>query len=126
MKEYWPNTEIDGRFAIEGLVMSLPGRIALILIEKWGTVAGHIREKEDSSGRAVLDVMPVEDVVKRAFDMAELATVELERRKWIRAVNMTPEQLGAQLRRVEDARYKPIFRDEGTGTGNKGTATGTE
>jgi hypothetical protein len=106
---YWPNPELDGRFSIDGNAMNLPGRIALVLIEKWGTVAGHIRDKEDSSGRAVLDVMPVADVVERAFSMAELAVRELERREWIRHVDKTPEEYGEALGRIEKARYQRVF-----------------
>lgn len=112
MEGYWPNTEVDTRFAADGFVMNLSGRIALILIEKWGTVAGHIRDKEDSVGRAVLDVMPVADVVERAFDMAEQATAELERRQWIRPLDMTPEELGEAAARIDTARYRTQFKTE--------------
>ena len=108
MKDYWPNTDLDLRFATEGLVMALQGRIALTLIEKWGVVTGKVRGEEDSAGRAVLDVMSVKDVIQRAFDMAEQATEQLERRQWLRLLDMTPEQLGAIVRRVENARYKPL------------------
>jgi hypothetical protein len=97
---------------MNGNVMSLPGRIALMLIEKWGAVTGKIRGEEDSAGRAVLDVMPVPDVIERAFDMAEQAVVELERRQWIRPVDKTPEQVGEAAGRIEQARYQKHFADK--------------
>ncbi|TEU01979.1 MAG: hypothetical protein E3J29_00175 [Dehalococcoidia bacterium] len=73
MEQYWPNTDLDGRFATDGFALNFQGRLALVLIEKWGTVTGKITDAEDSAGRAVLDVMPVAAVVKRAFSMAEQA-----------------------------------------------------
>ena len=114
MKEYWPNAELEGRFALSGFTMALPGRIALTLIEKWGAVTGAIRGEEDSAGRAVLDVMPVSDVVLRACDMAEQITAELERRQWIRVVDMTAEQVGAAEGRIEQARYQTHFAEKRT------------
>ncbi len=115
MKEYWPNPELDAAPAINGNVLSLPGRIALILIEKWGAVNGKIRGEEDSAGRAVLDVMPVSDVIQRAFDMAEQAVAELERRQWIRPVDMSAEQVGDNVGRMEQARYRTHFADKRAG-----------
>ena len=118
MEEYWPKIELDTRYATEGLVLSLPGRIALVLIEKWGVVAGKIKGEEDSAGRAILDVMPVEDVVKRAFDMAEQITAELERRQWIRPVDLTLEEVGQSLGRIEQARYMQ-YADKRSGATDK-------
>ncbi len=115
MKEYWPNPELDAGPAMNGNVMSLPGRIALFLIQRWGLVNGKIRGEEDSAGRAVLDVMPVSDVIQRAFDMAEQAVVELERRQWIRPVDLTLEQVGANAGRIEQARYQTHFADKRAG-----------
>ena len=107
MEGYWPNTDLDGRFAVDGFAMSFQGRLALVLIEKWGTVAGKVTGTEDSAGRAVLDVMPVADVVERAFSMAEQAVAELERRQWIQAVNKTPEEVGEAYSRMSNARFPP-------------------
>ena len=92
--QFWPNTEIDLKPAHAGFKLNLRGDIALHLIERWGEVTGSIREKEDTAGRAVLDVMPVKDVVERAFHMADLAVAELELRVWIKPVEMTLEDLG--------------------------------
>ncbi len=108
-EEYWDNPELDGRFAALGCTMSLQGRMAIVFLEKWGVVTGKIKDEEDSAGRAVLDVMPVEDVVKRAFDIAGQAVSELERRQWIRPLKVTPEQYGEALGRIESARYKRGF-----------------
>lgn len=106
MEQYWSNAELDGRFAVDGCHMTLRGRLAVFLLEKWGTVAGKVRNEEDSAGRAVLDVMPVADVVERAFSLADQAISELERRQWIKPVNKTPEEYGETLGRIETARYK--------------------
>lgn len=102
--DFWAKPELDARYAQHGHVLNMRGNLAVILIEKWGTVAGHIREKEDSGGRAVLDVMPASDVVDRAFEIADLTVAELERREWIRAVDVTPEELGEQCGVVDKAR----------------------
>ncbi len=102
--QYWPNENLDGRYAIGGFALNMRGAIALHLVEKWGTVAGEIADKEDSAGRAVLDVMPPADVVERAFTLADLTVNELEKREWIRSVECTPEELGEKLGTMEAAR----------------------
>ena len=111
MEKYWDNPDLDPRFATVGFTMNLPGRMAVVFLEKWGVVTGKIRGEEDSAGRAVLDVMPVTDVVERAFEMAEQAVAELERRGWVQTLEMTPEQAGEVMGRLEKARYEKQFAD---------------
>ena len=45
------------------------GRFALSLVEHWGMVQGTTNQ-EDSTGRARIDLMEVDEVVDRAFEMA--------------------------------------------------------
>lgn len=101
--DYWQNPELDGRFAVAGYTLNLRGALAFSLVEKWGAVMGKI-EREDNAGRAILDVMPPQEVVDRAFTVADLAVSELTKRGWIRAVTTTPEAFGATLGRIESAR----------------------
>ena len=46
-------------------------RLAIVMIEKWGITAAK-PEGEDSAGRAKLAMLPVDEMVARAFDTAEL------------------------------------------------------
>lgn len=52
---------------------------AMALIEKWGLVMGA-PAGEDSAGRAMVGLMPVEDIVQRGFDVARLAYSEAGKR----------------------------------------------
>lgn len=55
-------------------------RLAFAFLERWGMVQAREGEKEDSAGRATLKLMPVDDVVARAFEMAEKAFEEARKR----------------------------------------------
>jgi hypothetical protein len=57
-------------------------RLAVSMLERWGAVAGT-PDGEDSAGRAKLNHMPVDDMVKRACETAEKAFIEFERRGWL-------------------------------------------
>lgn len=57
-------------------------RFAFSLIEKWGLVAGR-PDGEDSAGRSRLGLMPANEIVTRAFDTAEIAWTEAQRRGWM-------------------------------------------
>jgi hypothetical protein len=46
-------------------------RLAIVMIEKWGITAAK-PDGEDSSGRAKLAMLPVDEMVARAFETAEL------------------------------------------------------
>lgn len=54
------------------------GKIALELLTRWGMVAGMDIGREDTAGRAVMELMPVEEVVDRAVSMAKLFVQRLE------------------------------------------------
>lgn len=56
-------------------------RMATILIEKWGLVAGE-PGGEDSAGRAKLKLMEPAEIVSRACTTADLAYSEFEKRGW--------------------------------------------
>lgn len=51
------------------------------LIERFGVIAAKT-EGEDTSGRAKLELLSPEEVVKRAAKMADLAVNEIEIRGW--------------------------------------------
>ena len=65
-------------------VLLVPGtkaKIATELLSRWGMVAGK-PDGEDSAGRAKLALMPVEEVVTRAVEAADLAVNEMKKRGW--------------------------------------------
>ena len=66
------------------------GRMATILIEKWGTVAADT-DGEDSAGRSKLRLQTPEEIVQRACDTAALACAEFRKRGWIIPVPPTYE-----------------------------------
>lgn len=51
--------------------VNMVGRMAHVLIEKWGMVAG-IPDGEDSAGRSALRLMTPDEIVGRSFETAEL------------------------------------------------------
>lgn len=55
------------------------GQFAMELVRSWGLVVGKASE-EDSAGRSVMAVMPIEEVVGRACDLAEGTFAELGKR----------------------------------------------
>jgi hypothetical protein len=57
-------------------------RLATVLIEKWGMVAGQ-PDGEDSAGRAKFRIMTPDDVVSRACNVAERAVQAFKRRGWL-------------------------------------------
>lgn len=65
------------------------GKLAIDMAVRWGMVAGNTNS-EDSKGRAKIDLMPVDEVVTRAVETADLLMTEIERRGWmIKAPSVT-------------------------------------
>lgn len=93
-EKYW--APLGGRGGI-----LLAGRAALAwdLIKTYGLVAGVIRG-EDRAGRAICEVMPVPEVVSRAFGIADLFVATAERREELRAC--TAEEVEATAKREGD------------------------
>ena len=112
--EYWSNPESNPRIVENGYNLELRANIALILIEKWGTVAGNV-EREDSQGRAVCDLITEGKLVTRCFMIADLFVAEAERRGAIRADTRTSEQITmrmGELRRLGSrAEWKSVKDD---------------
>lgn len=79
-KTYWPTTsDCPGN----GAILELRSALAWELLERFALVAGDTR-REDSAGRAVLDIMPAEAVVTRAFNLADLFVAAAEARGELR------------------------------------------
>ncbi len=88
------NDELDllihGRFANDEIEVKLhrryelshAARLASVLIERWGMVAG-VDDGEDTAGRAKLRLQTPEDVVTRACETAERAITEFKARGWL-------------------------------------------
>lgn len=108
-RSYFPNDVTNHVYADRGFETDVRGDLAITFIEKWGMVTG-CRGGEDSSGRAGLDVMPVEQVVERACEMAGQIFTALEARGWIRPTQWTGEEAvirAGKLEALKDAaRYE--------------------
>lgn len=74
-------------------------RIAVSLVERWGMVQAK-DGGEDSSGRARLELMPVDEVVARACDTAALLMAEVRNRNWVVPVPSW-EEVEAEVKRKE-------------------------
>ena len=62
-------------------IFSKKADLALLMIEKWGMVQGF-PDGEDSAGRAKLGLMPIDKLIERAFNCADEAFKEIEKRGW--------------------------------------------
>jgi hypothetical protein len=56
------------------------GQFAMDLVRTYGLVTGKIGGREDGARRAVMDNMPVDEVVARAFDLAAATFAALKDR----------------------------------------------
>ena len=81
------------------------GRLALLLIEKWGMVTGIRDEMEDSAGRRTLDAMEPKEVVERAFDIAHRTIHELRKRDLIITVP-TPKEAVEMIEKEKEEMRK--------------------
>lgn len=72
---YW----VDRRIITNGVVCQEPAKMAGALIERWGVVAAIV-DGEDSAGRSKLRLQTPEELVQRAFAVAELFYSEAEAR----------------------------------------------
>ena len=106
--KFWDNAELDPDRPALGYTVSLRGKVAIELVEHWGTVAGH-DAGEDSVGRAKIDLLPPADVVTRALEMADLIVAGLEEREWIRPGVATTEEVAERAGRAEHAKYEQRF-----------------
>ena len=61
-------------------------KIVVQLISRWGMIS-CIEDGEDSSGRAKVRLATEEELVKRAFKIADLMFNELEMRDWLVQTN---------------------------------------
>lgn len=62
--------------------LDLKAHIALHLLMSWGMVQGK-DGGEDSAGRSRFDLMTPEEAAKRAADLSEAITSEIEERGWL-------------------------------------------
>lgn len=77
-QQYWPS---DEPYKHTGCcTLETRASIALSLICQWGTVAGINMDREDKSGRAVMDLQPPEVLVERCFRIADLFVDQAEQR----------------------------------------------
>ena len=74
-------------------VVTLEGRCALGMIEKWGMVAA-IEGGEDSAGRQKLRLATPAELVERAFETARLAFKEVTERGLLVEVHAAQEEEG--------------------------------
>jgi len=71
-------------------IPSQEAAFAFTLLEKSSALLLVNPDGEDSAGRAKWKLLPVEDVVKRAFDLAEAAYKEMrDRQLWVAAPDIS-------------------------------------
>lgn len=70
-------------------------RFALAIMERWAMVQGK-DSGEDSAGRAKIDLMPVENVIERALEIADGAYKAIRAKDWMIAVP-TLDELQAEI-----------------------------
>jgi hypothetical protein len=80
MPKYWRTSDVHCH---NGVDMEFRSDLAWELLRHFGLVAGHTG-REDSTGRAVLDIMPASEAVARAFAIADLFVETAESRGDIR------------------------------------------
>lgn len=106
MSEYWQRKNTGEGFHKR---LEMRGMIAIHLVERWGTVAGKVREGEDSAGRAVLDCMEPNEIVSRCCEIAELTVAAFEERGWIKEDERSDEEVAkaaGELEQIQsDARF---------------------
>jgi len=90
--EFWPHENVnDDQFRF-GHVMELRARIALALIERYGSIAAT-DGGEDSSGRAKAALQEPAALVERCFRIAELFTEGAIHRGFLRQPTKTIEEV---------------------------------
>jgi hypothetical protein len=77
-------------------------RFAMAILERWAMVSAR-EDGEDSSGRQKLRLLPVEEVVNRACDIAETAYGVFRARDWMLTVP-TIEDINEAVSKREDER----------------------
>lgn len=93
-KKRWPLSHVN---TVGGYLLDLRSGLAWEIIRTYGLVAGH-SNRQDSTGRAVLDLLPVKDVVERAFALADLFVDTAEARGEIK--DLTEADAEASHRRA--------------------------
>lgn len=103
--KYWPVIGIT-----HAIHMEARADFAAELIRHWGQVAGTTG-KEDSAGRAKIDLASPQDVVDRAFEIADCFFAKMEERQDIRLVSLedvikAEEGIGKLKLDIETQRYR--------------------
>ena len=98
-----------------GLQVEIRSAFAHKLIEHFGIISGHTI-REDSQGRAVIDLLDPKLVVERAFAISDAMFDEMERRGDIGPRTMSQEEIEAargKLARIRsDAEWKKPIPEE--------------
>lgn len=86
-------------------------RFAMAILERWAMVQAK-ESGEDSAGRAKLSLMPVNETVERACNIAEGAFVTFRKRGWmldVPSLDEMEEQIEARENRKENGgkKWKP-------------------
>jgi hypothetical protein len=106
-KQFWPGTHLDSNF---GAVFEARSELALRLLHSFGLVAGT-RGTEDRTGRATVDLLPVDQTVARCFELADTffdtALARGEVREHGDAETEKSFERGGHLSRVRDKAQYP-------------------
>jgi hypothetical protein len=97
MKQYWNVLGLDN-----SIILEMRARLAWKMIDHYGIVS-CATDKEDSQGRARLDLLSPEQVVNRAFAIADVFVSRCEEREAIRETTLeeviTVEETTQKIRR---------------------------
>lgn len=108
-QEFWPNESMnDDQFRF-GHLMELRARIALGLVERYGSIAATY-EGEDSAGRAKLALQEPAALVGRCFDIAEVFVGTAIARGLIRPPAQTVEQAMERAGRLQAIKHEAETR----------------
>ena len=88
--------------------LELRARVALTLIEKWGTISAQ-PDGEDSSGRQKWKCEPPQDLVNRCFSIAELFVMTGVSLGYILPITMTEGERASALGLLDRARSEARF-----------------
>ena len=103
MKDYFRPEIEESR---ECAKIGFRARIVLTLIERWGMVAGEI-DGEDSAGRSKIKLQTPEELIERAFKVAELFVARAEAEGILMANPwslMSDQEIGERMGALEHAR----------------------
>ena len=86
--------------------IDMVGAMAATLIEKWGMVVGYRRQEDQTACLRTEDLLPVDDVVDRAFDIAKKTVARLQAEGCLKDLGPLSERESEALRFLTEAKAR--------------------